>query len=171
MQFKFGGLPVRVWGLNSCTCCTTRRSRGTTSSSGCRTAAGGCGYAGVNWKKIRTMTFTSCSSLSVSWARVWNRPENMVWISPSKIFCVRTQGSRICTTISLKWSYQSHRCMLYLIPLGMTSFGLKTAMQLIASSQRYWSTNPRSLRPGVKDPGPWDSHQLSINHSITWYTR
>ena len=24
--------------------------------------------------------------------------------------------------------------------------------------QRYWSTNPGSLRPGTKDPGPRDSH-------------
>ena len=60
-----------------------------------------------------------------------------VWISRSRLFCARTQGSRICTSISLKWSYQSHRCILYLMPLSMTLFGLKTAMWLIASFQRY----------------------------------
>ena len=55
-----------------------------------------------------------------------------VWISRCW-----TQGSRICTSMSLKWSYQSHRCILYLMPLSMTLFGLKTAMWLIASFQRY----------------------------------
>ena len=33
-----------------------------------------------------------------------------VWISRSRIFCARTQASKICTSISLKLSYQSHRC-------------------------------------------------------------
>ena len=55
------------------------------------------------------------------------------------IFC---QVSRICTSISLKWSYQSQRCISYLKPLSMTIFGLKTAMWLIASFHRYWSRNP-----------------------------
>ena len=57
----------------------------------------------------------------------------MVWFSRSRSFCARTQGSRICTSISLKWSYQSHRCILYLMSLSMTLFGLKTAMWLVAS--------------------------------------
>ena len=34
-------------------------------------------------------------------------------------------------------------------------------MWLIASFQRYWSANPGSLRPGAKDPGPWNSHRKS----------
>ena len=45
----------------------------------------------------------------------------LVWISRSRIFCARTQVSRICTSISLKWSYQSHRCILYLIPRSRNS--------------------------------------------------
>ena len=42
----------------------------------------------------------------------------------------------------------------------MTLFGLKTAMWLIASFQRYWSTSPGCLRPGAKDPGTWYSHRV-----------
>ena len=79
-----------------------------------------------------------------------------VWISRCRIFCARTQGSNICTSISLKWSYQPHRVILYLMPLCMTLFGLKTAMWLIAPFQRYWSTNPGSLRLEAKDHGLWD---------------
>ena len=81
-----------------------------------------------------------------------------VWISRSGISCSRTRGFRICTLISLKWSFPSHRCILYLMPLSMTLFGLETAMWLIAPFQSYWSTNPGSLRSGTKDFGPWDSH-------------
>jgi len=61
---------------------------------------------------------------------------------------------------------QSHRCILYLMPLSMTLFELKTAMWLIASFQRYWSTNPGSLRPGAKDHVPWDSHLCRINYQV-----
>ena len=58
-------------------------------------------------------------------------------ISRSRIFCTRTQGSRIFTSISLIWSYKSHPCILYLVHPIMTLFGLKTEMWLIASSQIY----------------------------------
>ena len=81
-----------------------------------------------------------------------------VWIVRPRIFQPRTELLTIRTSISLKQSYQSHRCTLYLIPLSVTLFGLKTAMWLIAFFQRYWSTNPGSLRPGAKDCGPWNSH-------------
>ena len=67
----------------------------------------------------------------------------MVRTSRSRIFCARTQGSSICTSISRKWSYQSHRCISSLMPLSMTIVGLKTAIWLIASFQRYQSTNPK----------------------------
>ena len=39
---------------------------------------------------------------------------------------------------------QSISDILYLMPLSMTLFGLKTAMWLIASLQRNWRTNPGS---------------------------
>ena len=61
-----------------------------------------------------------------------------VRISRSRIFCARTEGSKICTSISLKWSYQLHRCVLYLMPPSMTIFGLKTKIWLIDSFQRFW---------------------------------
>ena len=57
-------------------------------------------------------------------------------------------------------SYQSNRCMLYIVSLSMTLFGLKIAMWLIALFQRYWITKCRSLCPWLKNSGLYYSHFL-----------
>ena len=62
-----------------------------------------------------------------------------------RMFCARTQGFRICTSISLKWSCQSYRCILYLMPLSMTLFGLKTAR-----CDWYWYC--RDIKLQIRDP-------------------
>ena len=62
--------------------------------------------------------------------------------------------------ISEMKSYQSHRCILYLMPLSMTPFWLKTAMWLTASFQRYWSTNRRSFSPWLGNPRPYYLHRF-----------
>ena len=84
----------------------------------------------------------------------------LVWIVRPRVFQSRTQWPTIRTSISLKWSYQSHRYISYVMPLNMTLFGLKTAMWLIAIFLRYQSTNRRSLCPRLKNPGPYYSHRF-----------
>ena len=48
--------------------------------------------------------------------------------------------------------------------------GIYIAMWLIASSSKILSTNPGSLRPGAKDPGPWHSHRYDTHYNklIKW---
>ena len=99
-----------------------------------------------------------------------------MWISRSRIFCVRTQESRICTSISLKWSYQSHRYINYIWCPKYDIIWTENSDVIDSCNSRYWSTIPGSLRPGAKDPGPWDSHPHcrmkvdSLGEQI-WYSK
>ena len=82
-------------------------------------------------------------------------------VSRSRIFCARTQGSRICNSISIKWSYQSRRCILYVVPLWHY-LDWKQRCDWELHFRDIWGTIPGSLCPGAKDPGTWDSHHYSI---------
>ena len=67
-----------------------------------------------------------------------------VRISRSKIFCARTQGSRICTTISFKWSYQTHRCIFYLMP--------KVWHYLDWKQRCHWQLHFKDIEVQILDP-------------------